>query len=212
MTRILILLLLFSNLVISQADSEIKYYKDKYGRTEVEKGPYMLEIKKINDSVTDHIFSKTKKGQKIWFKSYLGKQPYGLWTQYDKKGNIESTRDYNFTLKYGEFIPENAIRYYELGTTTLFDPNNEKIQQHIAEHFRYPEIAVENGTEGRVTVQFTIDENGKVDNLSITERADIALDTECFAIMNSLKQLEPYKIDGQNVIVYKTIPITFRLQ
>ncbi|CAZ96800.1 energy transducer TonB [Zobellia galactanivorans] len=212
MTKIFILLLLFSNLAISQVDSEIKYFKDKYGKTEVESGPYMLEIKKINDSVTNHTFSKTKKGQKIWSKSYLGKQPYGLWTRYDKKGNIESTRDYNFTLKYGEFIPENAIRYWELGTATQSDPNNEKIQQHIIKHFRYPEIAVENGTEGRVTVQFTIDENGKVDNLSITEGADILLDTECFAIMNSLKQLEPYKKNGQSVVVYKTIPITFRLK
>ena len=212
MTRILILLLLFSNLVISQVDSEIKYFKDKYGRTEVESGPYMLEIKKINDSVTNHIFTKTKKGQKIWSKSYLGKQPYGLWTQYDKKGNIESTRDYNFTLKYGEFIPENAIKYSELEIPIQSDSNNKKIQQHIVKHFRYPEIAQENGTQGKVTVQFTVDKNGKIDNLRILEGADIALDTECFTIMNSLKQLEPYKKDGQNVLVYKTIPITFRLQ
>ena len=212
MTRILILMLLFSNLVICQVDSEIKYFKDKYGQTEVESGPYMLEIKKINDSVTTHIFSKTKKGQKIWTESYLGNQPYGLWIRYDKKGNIESTRDYNFTLKYGEFIPENAIKYSELGMFNQSDSNNEKIHQHIVKNFRYPEIAQEKGIQGKVTFQFTIDENGKVDNLRILEGADIALDTECFSIMNSLKELEPYKKDGQNVFVYKTMPITFKLQ
>uniref|UniRef100_UPI0026130FCB hypothetical protein n=1 Tax=uncultured Maribacter sp. TaxID=431308 RepID=UPI0026130FCB len=94
MTRILILLLLFSNLVLGQTESKIKHFKDKYGRTEVENGPYMLEIKKINDSVTSHTFSKIKTGQKIWTKSFLREQPYGLWERFDKRGNVESTRNY----------------------------------------------------------------------------------------------------------------------
>ena len=55
MPRILILLFLFSNLVFGQSDSEVKYFKDKYGRTEVEKGAYKLEIKKVNDSVMTHV-------------------------------------------------------------------------------------------------------------------------------------------------------------
>lgn len=212
MPRILILLFLFSNLVLGQTDSEIKYFKDKYSRTEVEKGAYKLEIKKVNDSVTTHVFTKTKNGQKIWSESYLGKQPYGIWTRYDKKGNVESSRDYNFTLQYGEFIPENAIKYSDLDIPIPSDANNKTIQQHIGKNFRYPEIAQEKGVQGRVTVQFTIDENGKVGHLRILEGADIALDTECFTIMNSLKELEPYKKDGQNVLVYKTVPITFKLQ
>ncbi|CAN0598767.1 unnamed protein product, partial [Ectocarpus sp. 12 AP-2014] len=191
---------------------ETKYFKDKYGRTEVEIGPYMLEIKEINDSVTTHVFTKVKKNQKIWTKSYLREQPYGIWTRYDKKGAIESTRDYNFILKYGEFIPENAIKYYELDTSIESDVNNKKIQQHIIKNFRYPEIAQENGTQGKVTVQFTVDENGKIDNLRILEGTDIALDTECFTIMNSLKELEPYTKGGKKVLVYKTMPITFKLQ
>lgn len=212
MTKILMLTLLFSNLVISQVDSEFKYFKDKYGQTEVKNGPYKLEIIKTNDSVTTHIFTKAKKGQKIWTKSYLGKQPYGLWTQYDKKGTIKSTRDYNFTLKYGEFIPKNAIKYSELSIPVQSDANNKKIQQHITKYFRYPALAQEKGAQGRVTVQFTVDENGRIDHLRILEGAHIALDTECFLIMNSLKEIEPYRKDGQEVLVYKTLPITFKLQ
>jgi len=212
MSRILILLFLFSNLVLGQEASQIKFFKDKYGSKEVNKGPYMLEIKKINDSVTNHIFMYTKKGQKIWTKSYLGKQPYGLWTRYDKKGNIESTRDYNFTLKYGEFIPENAIKYSELGISHDADANTKKIQQHIIKSFRYPEIAQKNGIQGRVTLQFTVDKNGKINNLRILKGVDLALDTECFSIMNSLKEVEPYEKDGQKILVYKTMPITFKLQ
>jgi len=213
MKRILLVLsILFSNLIIGQTDSEIKYFKDKYGRTEVKNGPYKLEIKKINDSVTNHVFTKTKKGQKIWTKSYLRDQPYGIWTRYDKKGNVESSRDYNFVLKYGEYIPENAIKLSELEGYSIMDPNNNKIQKHIGKHFRYPEIAQEDGIQGKVTVQFTVDKIGKVGNLRILKGTHISLDTECFTIMNSLKELEPYKKNGQNVLVYRTMPITFKLQ
>ena len=123
--------MLFSNLVLGQTESEIKYFKDKYGRTEVENGPYSLEVKKINDSVISHTFSKTKTGQKIWTKSYLREEPYGLWVWFDNKGNVESTRDYDFSLKYGEYIPENAIKFSDLGIAVQSDSNSKKIQQHI---------------------------------------------------------------------------------
>ncbi|MGJ8734323.1 MAG: hypothetical protein ACSHW4_14295, partial [Cellulophaga sp.] len=80
--RILIFLLLITNLVLGQTNTEIKYFKDKYGQTEVSKGPYMLETTKANDSVTSKVFSKVKKGQKLWSKFYLGDQPFGIWTRY----------------------------------------------------------------------------------------------------------------------------------
>ncbi len=76
MKRTLIILLFFSNLIWAQTNSGTTYYKDKYGKVEVENGPYMLKITKINDSITGHVFSRTKDQQKIWTKSYLGEQPY----------------------------------------------------------------------------------------------------------------------------------------
>ncbi len=211
MKRTLIILLFFSNLIWAQTNSGTTYYKDKYGKVEVENGPYMLKITKINDSITGHVFSRTKDQQKIWTKSYLGEQPYGSWTKYDKKGKVEMTTDYNFALKYGEYMPEKAIRFSELGITIESDPNTQKIQRHIVNQFRYPEMAQEERIQGKVTVQFTIDENGDIGNLRILEGVHISLDTECFRIMDSLKKLDPYEKDGKKVMVHYTMPITFRL-
>ena len=198
--------------VDAQIEPGVTCYSDKYGYKEVSKGAYMKVLKKENDSVISELFSKTKNGQKIWQKSYLGEQPYGIWKWYDKKGNVESERNYDFVLKYGEFIPENAIRYKELGIDNKLDENTQKIQRHIRDNFRYPEIAHANNTQGRVGLQFTIDENGNVGNLRILEKGYLSLDTECFRIMNSLKKLNPYEKDGQKVMVHYTMPITFRLQ
>ncbi|WP_298501910.1 energy transducer TonB [uncultured Maribacter sp.] len=211
MLRILILCTLFTNLTFGQTEPKITYYKDKYRSKEVNNGPYMLSIKKINDSVTSRVFSKTKNGKKIWAQSYLREQPYGIWKYYDKKGNIESTRDYDFILKYGEYIPENAIRFSDLGLFVQTDANSQKIQKHISKQFRYPEIDVEKRIQGKVTFQFTVDENGNVGNLRILEGVNISLDTECFRIMHSLKKLEPYVKDGKKILVYFSFPITFKL-
>ncbi|MGJ8734905.1 MAG: energy transducer TonB [Cellulophaga sp.] len=114
-------------------------------------------------------------------------------------------------VKYGEFIPETSIKFKELGIDIKMDSNSKKIQDHIRKNFRYPELAQENGIQGKVTVQFTIDEEGNIDNLSILKGVHISLDTECFSIMNSLKKLEPYEKDGEKVMVYYTMPITFRM-
>lgn len=207
-------LLFFLTSIIANAQIEtgVTYYSDKYGYKEVSKGAYKKELTQENDTVFAEVFSKTKNGQKIWEKYYLGEQPYGIWKWYDKKGNVESERNYDFALKYGEFIPENAIKYEELRIDIKLDENSQTIQRHIRENFRYPEVAHANNTQGRVGIQFTIDENGTIGNLRILEKGYLSLDTECFRIMNSLKKLKPYEKDGEKVMVYYTIPITFRLQ
>ncbi|MFD0798475.1 energy transducer TonB [Maribacter chungangensis] len=211
MKQIFLSIFLVSNIAIAQSESNTTYYKDKYGRMQSDTGAYALEVSKTNDSVVTQIFFKVKNGQKIWTKSYLGEQPYGKWNRYDRKGNIESTLDYDFVVKYGELIPERAQLLEDLGITVMSDINTEKIQKHIRDKFKYPEVAQEENIQGKVIVQFTISSDGKVDNLRILEGVHSSLDTECYRIMNSLKELEPYTKDGEKVMVYRTIPITFKM-
>ncbi|MCL6265745.1 energy transducer TonB [Flagellimonas myxillae] len=206
------LLLLCTTFATGQIEIGTTYYSDKYGYKQVHKGAFKKELKKENDSVVSELFSKTKSGQIIWTKAYLGEQPYGIWKWFDKKGNVESERNYDFVLQYGELVPENAIRYKALGIAPMSDENSKIIQQHIRKKFRYPETAQANGIQGRVGIQFTIDKDGNVGNLRILEKGYKSLDTECFRIMNSLKKLNPYQKDGQNIMVHYTMPITFRLQ
>ena len=211
--RYFFLLFLFSSFVIhSQNDSEITYYSDKYGSKEVSDGGFKKELINVNDSVISDTFFKVKNGQKIWSKFYLGEQPFGVWEWYDKKGDVESSMDYNFVVKYGEFIPENAFSLEDLGIDQKEDENTQIIQKHIGHKFRYPETAQRNGEQGRVDIQITIDENGNVGNLRILKKVYQSLDFECFRIMNSLKLLKPYEKDGERVMVYYTLPINFRLQ
>ena len=213
MKKIQVLFFLFFTVFLhGQNKKTVTFYSDKYGLKEASDGPYKKELTQVNDSVLSEVFTRTKNGQIIWTKSYLGDQPYGKWRWYDKKGNVKLERNFDFALKYGEYIPPAAISFKELNVELKSDPNTQTIQRHIASNFRYPETAQANRIQGKVKVQFTVDKNGHVDNLRILEGKHISLDTECFRIMNSLKKLEPYEKDGKKVMVYFTVPITFRLQ
>ncbi|MCK0191040.1 energy transducer TonB [Arenibacter sp. F20364] len=86
-----------------------------------------------------------------------------------------------------------------------------KIQEHIMKQFTYPDVAVELGIEGKVFVQFIIDNNGYITNIR-TRGPDKLLEKEANRIIAALPQMTPGKQRGRAVKVPYTIPITFRLQ
>lgn len=211
MIRLLAPILLFSNFILAQSSENIIYYKDKRGYEEVSRGPYKLVISKVNDSVTSHIFSKVRGKRKIWEKYYLGKQPFGVWIEYDKKGKVLSKKDYNFILKYGELIPDKAFTLKELGISQKNDPNSLTIIKHLSQEFNYPEEAIANGYEGTVLMQFTIDKTGEINNIRVLKGVHLLLDMKCYKIIRSLKNIKPYQFNGEKVMTYYTLPIKFKL-
>ena len=87
----------------------------------------------------------------------------------------------------------------------------EKINKHIRNNFRYPEIAQEMGIKGRVYVSFIIGKDGKV--IIVKPRGpDKNLEKEAQRIIERLPQMIPGKQRGKAVRVPYSIPITFRLQ
>jgi protein TonB len=86
-----------------------------------------------------------------------------------------------------------------------------KIQQHVAKEFKYPDVAVELGIQGRVFVQFAIDSKGYITDIR-TRGPDHNLEQEALRIVASLPHMTPGKQRGKAVKVPYSIPITFRLQ
>ena len=87
----------------------------------------------------------------------------------------------------------------------------EKMQLHIGENFRYPEEAQRRGIQGRVSVMFTIDEQGNVVNIR-KRGSDVLLENETVRIIEKLPQMKPGKNRGNAVRVPFSIPINFKLQ
>ena len=85
-----------------------------------------------------------------------------------------------------------------------------KMQEHIREHFNYPLEAQEKGIQGRVSVLFTIDKEGRVTN--IKKRGPHALlEKEVVRIIERLPKMFPGKHNGQWVDIAYSIPVNFVL-
>lgn len=76
---------------------------------------------------------------------------------------------------------------------------------------RYPEIAKKAGVEGRVFVQFVVDENGDVIDAVVTRGIGAGCDEEAIKGILSAK-FTPGKQRGKAVKVKMSLPVTFKLK
>ncbi|MGF1583763.1 MAG: energy transducer TonB [Bacteroidales bacterium] len=83
---------------------------------------------------------------------------------------------------------------------------------YIAENLRYPQIAAENGIQGRVFVQFVVNADGKVSDATVVRGVDPSLDREAIRVVMSSPPWTPGRQRGAPVRVAFTFPINFVLQ
>ena len=76
----------------------------------------------------------------------------------------------------------------------------------------YPEIAKENGVQGRVTLQFTIETDGSVKNVKVLRGVDSSLDKEAVRVVSSSPKWSPGMQRNKPVRVKYTFPVVFQLR
>jgi periplasmic protein TonB len=81
----------------------------------------------------------------------------------------------------------------------------------LQRQINYPEIAKRAGVEGRVIVEFIVDENGDVVEPRVVRGPGAGLDEEALRVVSRAK-FQPGRQRGQAVRVRMTLPITFRLR
>ena len=86
----------------------------------------------------------------------------------------------------------------------------EKLQQHIADNFQYPKVALRKKIQGRVYVQFIIDIDGSIKGTR-TRGPHRLLEEEAHRIISLLPGIVPGRNGDEFVRVPFSIPITFRL-
>lgn len=85
-----------------------------------------------------------------------------------------------------------------------------KVNEHVAKHFNYPQVALDLGVGGRVFVIFVIDADGAITKIR-TRGPDKMLEDEAFRIVNLLPKMTPGKQRGKPVSVPFSLPIYFKL-
>lgn len=82
----------------------------------------------------------------------------------------------------------------------------------VNERLEYPEIAKENGVQGRVTLQFTVNTDGSVSNVKVLRGVDPSLDKEAVRVVSMSPKWTPGKQRNRAVKVTYTFPVIFQLR
>ena len=87
----------------------------------------------------------------------------------------------------------------------------EAFRQWIFQNLKYPQLAAENGIQGRVVVHFIVNADGTVSDAEVVRGVDASLDREALRVINASPRWTPGKQRGNPVRVAFHFPIDFRL-
>ena len=86
------------------------------------------------------------------------------------------------------------------------------LEKWVYQYLKYPKYAVDNGIQGRVLVDFVIDEEGNVKDVKVSRSIHTALDDEAVRVISASPKWRPGRHRGKKVKVALTIPVDFRLE
>jgi protein TonB len=90
--------------------------------------------------------------------------------------------------------------------------DSNKFREYIQKNLRYPDVAAENGIQGRVFVAFVVEPDGRVTNVKVVRSVDPSLDKEAVRVVETSPKWKPGRQRGKPVRVSFTFPIIFVLQ
>lgn len=93
-----------------------------------------------------------------------------------------------------------------------FRGGDEALMQYLGENLKYPSMAKDLKIAGVVYVQFVVEPNGKIGDVSVVRGVFNALDREAVRVILAMPDWNPGQQNGRNVRVYYTIPIRFELR
>jgi protein TonB len=82
----------------------------------------------------------------------------------------------------------------------------------VNQRLNYPDVAKENGVQGRVMLQFTVGTDGSVSGVKVLRGVDPSLDKEAVRVVSMSPKWTPGKQRDRKVKVTYTFPVIFQLR
>ena len=155
------------------------------------------------------------KGQLHRYTEYTRGKKNGKFVTFWDNGNPKRVDLY----KNGQFIDGecfdmegNKITYYNFHIDAEFPGGPEALSTFLKNTLTYPKKLQKKGIEGRVLVNFTINRDGQVSNVTIKKGVNEEFDKEALRAMKKMPLWKPAEIDGKKVNQSFRMPIVFHLQ
>ena len=87
-----------------------------------------------------------------------------------------------------------------------------KLAEYLAKNIKYPQLARESGIQGRVFINFVVENDGSVTNVKVMRSLGGGCDEEAMRVVKSMPKWKPGKQRGKPVRVSYNLPVNFKLQ
>ena len=87
----------------------------------------------------------------------------------------------------------------------------DKFGAYLGKSIRYPAVARENGTQGRVIVTFVVERDGSLTDIKVTRGIGSGCDEEAVRVLKNSPKWKPGIQNGRPVRVQYSVPISFTL-
>jgi len=177
--------------------------KAKFKKTEFYKGDTLLiQSQRISDNL---LIAESK---------WLNDKPVGIWTRFDLKGNLISSRNFGILVYSKDKIDETYDNTKENEDCTTCEPASYQtgesgMFQFIGTKIRYPAESKDMGNSGIVYLRFIIDNDGNAKAHSIMRGVDPFIDMEAWQLIEKMPKWNPATKDGQPINSYWTLPVRF---
>lgn len=101
--------------------------------------------------------------------------------------------------------------YHSVEQMAQFPGGDSAMMKWIADNIRYPQAALDEGIQGRVTLQFVVEKDGSITSPRVVRSRDPELDREALRLVSTMPTFTPGIVDGKPVRSYFTLPVTFKL-
>ncbi len=109
---------------------------------------------------------------------------------------------------------KDVVDYYDCDYKPTFMGSTDIsrfMQRWVYAYLKYPDYAVENGIQGRVLVDFIIDEKGKMTDVKVRRGVHTSLDDEAVRVISASPDWKPGRLKGKKVKTAMSVYVEFRL-
>ena len=117
---------------------------------------------------------------------------------------------FSFTTSTAQTKKNNMV-YDVVEVMPQFPGGQTAMLKYIMENIKYPKQIMEEGIQGRVTVSFIVEKDGRVSNVRLLRSVQPALDKEAIRVVKSMPKWTPGKHNGKPVRVRFNLPVMFKL-
>jgi len=133
-------------------------------------------------------------------------------TEDDEKIGVQ-LKDYVSGTGTGDYVEEEEIPFMIVEEKPKFQGGDENaFTKWVYDRLVYPDIAKENGVQGKVTISFLVNTDGSISDVKILRGVDSSLDKEAIRVISSSPKWTPGKQRNKPVKVRYNFPIIFQLR